>query len=143
MSMYKCAQSLLHVGRLNCFDKQGKTVVAFFHFYFYKFAFRVVIQYSTSILQYISFFFFFVEEVVIAVDCGIDLFDSTYPFCFSTFQHIFLIQISYRDTDDNMAAAKSTAKDLTYKQSFDWHKFTLVQILAIKDTNFWSKQFLQ
>lgn len=56
------------------------------------------------------------------MDCGIDLFDSSYPFCFSTFQHIFLIQISHRDVDilcNNMAAAKSTAKDLTYKHLAD------------------------
>ena len=32
MSMRKCAQSLLHVGRPKCFDKQGKTGVAFFCF---------------------------------------------------------------------------------------------------------------
>ena len=53
------------------------------------------------------------------MECGIDLFDSSYPFCFSTFQHIFLIQISYRDADNNMAAAKSTARDLTYKHLTD------------------------
>ena len=51
------------------------------------------------------------------MDCGIDLFDSSYPFCFSTFQHIFLIQISHRD--NNMGGAKSTAKDLTYKHLAD------------------------
>ena len=53
------------------------------------------------------------------------------------------MQISHRDADNNMGGAKSTAKDLTYKQSFGWLKFTLVQILAIKDTNLWSKQFMQ
>ena len=75
------------------------------------------------------------------MDCGIDLFDSSYPFCFSTFQHIFLIQISHRDTDNNMAEAKYTAKDLSYKHLADLN--LLVQILAIKDTNLWSKQFMQ
>lgn len=53
------------------------------------------------------------------MDCGIDLFDSSYPFCFSTFQHIFLIQRSHRDADNNMGGAKSTAKDLTYKHLAD------------------------
>ena len=53
------------------------------------------------------------------MDCGIDLFDSSYPFCFSTFQLIFLIQISHRDTDNNMAEAKYTAKDLSYKHLAD------------------------
>ena len=53
------------------------------------------------------------------MECGIDLFDSSYPFSFSTFQHIFLIQISHRDADNNMAAAKSAAKDLTYKHLAD------------------------
>ena len=53
------------------------------------------------------------------MDCGIDLFDSSYPFCFSTFQHIFLIQISHRDADNNMGGAKSTAKDLTYEHLAD------------------------
>ena len=78
--------------------------------------------------------FYFVEEVVIAVDCGIDLFDSSYPFCFSTFQHIFLIQISHRDTDNNMAEAKYTAKDLSYKHLADLnlhlYRFSKLRILT-------------
>lgn len=40
-----------------------------------------------------------------------------------------------------MAEAKYTAKDLGYKHLADLN--LLVQILAIKDTNLWSKQFMQ